>query len=153
MPWQHFNRPFVRDLAYAIACPTVIKQWLNFCPLQALPPVHVHTPEFWQQQLINYTHRLKELDNTAAYQALTQFLLARPSPHRLGFHFEGLLHFWLIDGFIHKCHPFEVLAHNIQLYRDKQTIGELDFIIRNHQTNEIEHWELAIKFFFGRTAL
>lgn len=147
--WQDFKRPFVRDLAYALACPNIIKQWVNFCPLDALPQVHTHSPEFWDTQFASYQSRLKQLDTCSDYQQLTKFLLRRPSPYRLGFHFEGLIHFWLIDGFAKNCHPFEVLAHNIQLYRDKQTIGELDFIIRNHKTAEVEHWELAIKFFLG----
>lgn len=59
------------------------------------------------------------------------------------------MHFWLNDGFVQGCHPFEVLAHNVQLYREKQTTGELDYILRNHDTGKIEHWELAIKFFLG----
>ena len=92
---------------------------------------------------------MEELDNTNAYQALTRYLLKRPSPNRLGFHFEGLLSFWLEDGFAHKLHPYETLANNVQLYNGKQTTGELDLILYNHAENLVEHWELAIKFFMG----
>ena len=27
-----------------------------------------------------------------------------------------------------------------------QTTGELDFILQNHHSKEVEHWELAISF-------
>ncbi|MDO5768227.1 MAG: DUF1853 family protein [Psychrobacter sp.] len=148
-PWEHYQRPFVRDLAYALACPPILTTWVNHQPLLNAPTVILHSAEFWQQQFASYQPRLHELDNTQGYQALTRFLMTRPSPYRLGFHFEGLIHFWLIDGFALNLHPFEVLAHNVQLYQGKQTTGELDYILRNHDTGEIEHWELAIKFFLG----
>ena len=148
-PWEQFTRPFVRDLAYALACPPILNAWVDHEPLLNTPTVTMHSAEFWQQQFSNYYARLAVLDTTQGYQALTRFLMKRPSPYRLGFHFEGLMHFWLTDGFALDLHPFEVLAHNIQLYQGKQTIGELDYILRNHETGEIEHWELAIKFFLG----
>ena len=34
-------------------------------------------------------------------------------------------------------------------YNGKQTTGELDLILYNHEDNLVEHWELAIKFFMG----
>jgi len=148
-PWERYQRPFVRDLAYALASPPVLNDWVDHRPLINTPTVTMHSADFWQQQFANYQDRLALLDNTKAYRDLTRFLMSRPSPYRLGFHFEGLLHFWLSDGFAQGCHPYEVLAHNVQLYREKQTIGELDYILRNHDTGEIEHWELAIKFFLG----
>ena len=37
----------------------------------------------------------------------------------------------------------------MQLYNGKQTTGELDLILYNHEDNLVEHWELAIKFFMG----
>ncbi len=148
-PWEQFRRPFVRDLAFAIVCPNMLTHWIDTAPNQNTPPVFVHSEAFWQAQFDAYQTRLVELDSTTAYQDLTRFLLKRPSPNRLGFHFEGLIHFWLQDGFENDCHPFEVIANNVQLYRDKQTTGELDLIIKNHERQSIEHWELAIKFFMG----
>lgn len=147
--WEQFRRPFVRDLAFAIAYPNVLTHWLNTAPNQNTSPVFVHSEAFWQAQFNAYQNRLIELDSTSDYQKLTKFLLKRPSPNRLGFHFEGLVHFWLQDGFENGCHPFEVIANNVQLYRGKQTAGELDFIIKNHDNKAVEHWELAIKFFMG----
>lgn len=148
-PWDAFQRPFVRDLAYVLACPNVLTKWLDFAPHQNTHAISVHSADFWQTQFEAYKLRLKELDSTYAYQALTRYLLKRPSPNRLGFHFEGLLSFWLEDGFARKLHPYETLANNVQLYNGKQTTGELDLILYNHEDKLVEHWELAIKFFMG----
>jgi hypothetical protein len=148
-PWERYRRPYVRDLAYVLACPNVLTQWLDFAPHQNTHAVAVHSAQFWQAQFEAYEQRLTELDTTAAYQELTRYLLKRPSPNRLGFHFEGLLSFWLEDGFARKLHPYETLASNVQLYNGKQTIGELDLILYNHAEQLVEHWELAIKFFMG----
>ena len=148
-PWEAFQRPYIRDLAYVLACPNVLTEWLDFAPHQNTHTVSVHSANFWRQQFEAYQQRLKELDTTNAYQALTRYLLKRPSPNRLGFHFEGLLSFWLQDGFARKLHPYETFASNLQLYNGKQTTGELDLILYNHGENLVEHWELAIKFFMG----
>ena len=148
-PWEAYKRPYVRDLAYVLACPNVLTQWLDVTPNQNTHPISVHSASFWQMQFEVYEHRLKELDSTYDYQALTRYLLKRPSPNRLGFHFEGLLSFWLEDGFARNLHPYEILANNVQLFNGKQTTGELDLILYNHEKKLTEHWELAIKFFMG----
>lgn len=151
--YQPFKRPFVRDLAFALSCPTALTDWQ--AATHDLPnspqafDIHIHPSSFWQQQFSAYKTRLIELDNTPAYQKLTKFLISRPSPHRLGFHFEGLILFWLQDGYKIGLHQFELLAHNIQITENGQTFGELDIILRNHETGNIEHWELAIKFYLG----
>lgn len=148
-PWERYHRPYVRDLAYVLACPNVLTQWLDFATYQSTHTVAVHSAQFWQTQFEAYEQRLTELDTTTAYQELTRYLLKRPSPNRLGFHFEGLLSFWLEDGYARNLHPYETLANNVQLYNGKQTVGELDLILYNHAEGSVEHWELAIKFFMG----
>ena len=42
---------------------------------------------------------------------------------------------------------YEVLYENIQLIENKQTIGEIDFILSNQSTKELIHLELAYKFY------
>ncbi|WP_227535112.1 DUF1853 family protein [Psychrobacter sp. YP14] len=148
-PWQQYKRPFVRDLAFALACPDALTHWISPNSNLVSPKIDVHPPDFWYTQYTTYAERLHHLDNTTAYQELTRYLMSRPSPYRLGFHFEGLMHFWLEDGYRLQLHPYEVVAHNVQLYNGMQTTGELDFILHNKDTNEIEHWELAIKFYLG----
>ncbi len=147
--WKQFKRPYVRDLAYVLACPNVINKWLDFAPHKNTHPIDTHNYEFWLSQFASYRKRLEDLDTTTAYQDLTRYLLKRPSPRRLGFHFEGLLSFWLEDGYAQGLHSYEMLASNVQLYQGKQTIGELDLILHNHEQGTTEHWELAIKFFMG----
>ncbi|WP_182407040.1 DUF1853 family protein [Psychrobacter sp. GP33] len=164
-PWEQYQRPYVRDLAFALACPNVLTHWIDFTDHQNndgsggesavnntdknTAKISVHSADFWHAQYKAYQGRLQILDSTNAYQALTRYLLARPSPNRLGFHFEGLLSFWITDGFAHGHHPYEILASNVQLYCGKQTSGELDLVLYNHQEKLTEHWELAIKFFMG----
>ncbi|WP_227672211.1 DUF1853 family protein [Psychrobacter urativorans] len=148
-PWEEYRRPYVRDLAYALACPNVLTKWLDFTPHENTAAIAVHSASFWGGQYDAYRARLVELDTTNAYQGLTRYLLTRPSPNRLGFHFEGLLSFWLTDGYARGLHPYEIIASNVQLFRGKQTTGELDLILYNHQEKLTEHWELAIKFFMG----
>lgn len=145
--YQSYKRPFVRDLAYAISCPTVLNYW--YSPQNPLN-IQVHSSSFWQQQYVAYTPRLQQLDACSqTYQTLVDWLQSRPSPNRLGFHFEGLMLFWLMDGYTHQCHFFELLNHNVQIFSGNLTLGEVDCIIHNHTTNEVEHWELAIKFYLG----
>lgn len=147
--WEAYRRPYVRDLAYVLACPTVLTRWLDFSTDTSSHPIAVHSRQFWLTQFAAYQGRLAALDNTTDYQHLTRYLLKRPSPNRLGFHFEGLLSFWLADGYACGVHPFETLASNVQLFEGKQTTGELDLILYNHTEKLTEHWELAIKFFMG----
>ncbi|WP_352337200.1 DUF1853 family protein [Psychrobacter sp. 16-MNA-CIBAN-0192] len=164
-PWEQYQRPYVRDLAFALACPNVLTHWIDFTDNEnddgshnkssvnstdkSTAEISVHSADFWNAQYKAYQERLEILDSTNAYQVLTRYLLARPSPSRLGFHFEGLLSFWLTDGFTYGYHPYEILASNVQLYCGKQTSGELDIVLYNHQEKLTEHWELAIKFFMG----
>ena len=156
-PWEQYQRPYVRDLAFALACPNVLTHWIDCTDNEnndrshdkSSTEISVHSADFWHALYKAYQGRLVELDSTNAYQTLTRYLLARPSPNRLGFHFEGLLSFWLTDGFAHGYHPYEILASNVQLYCGKQTSGELDLVLYNHQSKLTEHWELAIKFFMG----
>lgn len=42
---------------------------------------------------------------------------------------------------------FDVIAKNRQIYRDKITLGELDFLIKDLQNNSIYHVELVYKFY------
>ena len=148
-PWEAYHRPYVRDLAYVLACPNVLTHWLDFSTQTSSHTIAVHSRQFWLTQFAAYLARLAALDNTTDYQQLTRYLSKRPSPNRLGFHFEGLLSFWLADGYARGLHPFETLASNVQLFEGKQTIGELDLILYNHNEKLTEHWELAIKFFMG----
>lgn len=69
-------------------------------------------------------------------------LLPIPNKLRLGHQVEHIF-FELLKVSNH----YKVLAHSIQLIEHKQTLGELDFIIKSLDTDEIIHIELAYKFY------
>jgi hypothetical protein len=141
--WLNFKQPAVRDLAFALASPPLLAHW----PEKLTPTQNIDLPDFtfWQQYYFRYLPRLQELDDNPT--ALNQVLADLPST-RLGIRFEALLSFWLKDQ-SGAWHDFELLAQNIQLKDHKRTIGEIDFLIKNKLTGEIEHWELSLKFYLG----
>jgi uncharacterized protein len=145
--WLDFRQPAVRDLAFALASPPLLSHW----PTGLAPRHVVELPDyqFWQSHFQRYLPRLRALDDDPAElnQALDQL-----SSSRLGIRFEALLSFWLNDH-SSDWHDFALLAKNIQLKDDKQTIGEVDFIIENKLTQKIEHWELSLKFYLGEGLL
>jgi hypothetical protein len=145
--WLDFRQPAVRDLAFALASPPLLMNW----PAELAPeqPIDLLSDVFWQSHFQRYLPRLHALD-----QDPTELnnMLARLPTTRLGVRFEALLSFWLNDHSNH-WHDFELLAQYIQLKDAKRTIGEVDFIIENKATSEIEHWELSLKFYLGEGAM
>lgn len=145
--WLHFRQPAVRDLAFALASPPLLSHWPT--EFDSHRTIDLPDHQFWQSHFQRYLPRLRALDDDPT--ELNQSLAKLPSS-RLGIRFEALLSFWLNDHSGH-WHDFELLAKNIQLKDDKRTIGEVDFIIENKLTHEIEHWELSLKFYLGEGAL
>lgn len=64
--------------------------------------------------------------------------------HQLGRYCEQLLQFFFI-----KSPYYELLAHNLQLFENRKTLGELDFLIKDVNYNKIIHIELAVKFYIA----
>lgn len=62
---------------------------------------------------------------------------------RLGFWYQHVCHQHFLS------HPhYDVLLEEVQLFhQDKKTIGAIDFLIHDHQHIEIQHWEVAVKFY------
>jgi hypothetical protein len=139
--WLSVRHPDVRDLAFAIASPPLLLGW----PPDIQPTADIEWPDaaFWQQQFDHYLPRLRQLDQHPT--ALVQHLSALKT-QRLGVRFEALLSFWLQDR---DYHPFELLGQNVQQRAGTRTTGELDFVLRNHVTGALEHWEVALKFYLG----
>ena len=70
--------------------------------------------------------------------------LAQVNSGRLGLRFEAFIAFWL------DLSPnYTLLAQNIQIIKDKRTLGELDFIIRDNKRDCNIHLEVAVKFYLG----
>lgn len=145
--WLNFRHSAVRDLAFALASPPLLSHW----PTEFSAHQVIDLPDytFWQGLYQRYLPRLHALDLDPS--PLEQFLSTLPSS-RLGIRFEALLSFWLKDD-SGGWHDFQLLAQNIQLKDEKRTIGEVDFIIKNKITGDIEHWELSLKFYLGEGVL
>lgn len=56
-----------------------------------------------------------------------------------------------IEHFFKDCiqhsNQYQLLANNIQIFKDKITIGELDFIVKDLLRNKVLHIELVYKFY------
>lgn len=144
-PWLQFRHPIVRQLAFAIASPNILAQIPHDLTIHHAFELHDH--QTWQNLYHLYAPRLQELDQHP--QPLLDFL-ARLKSTRLGLRFEHLLWFWLQDD---AYHPYQLLGHSIQKIAGAKTLGELDFIIFNRDTQQIEHWEVALKYYLGEAQL
>jgi len=144
-PWLQFNHPMVRQLAFTIASPNLL------CHLpQSLAIQHnfqLHPDQIWEQHFQNYLPRLKQLDETP--EPLLQFM-SRLKSTRLGLRFENLLWFWLQED---QYHSYQLLGHSIQKIEGAKTLGELDFLVLNKETQHVEHWEVALKYYLGEGQL
>ena len=107
----------------------------------------MHNTETWTTHFQHYNARLLHLDQHP--QELEVFLQQLKST-RLGLRFEMYIWFWLLD---HSYHPYELLGHSIQKIAGPKTLGELDFLLRNTESNKIEHWEVALKYYLAEADL
>ena len=64
---------------------------------------------------------------------------------RLGKYFEQLFSIAMTHS-----HDFELIEQNVQLFRERQTLGEFDAIIESCHDHQTIHAELAVKFFIQR---
>lgn len=51
------------------------------------------------------------------------------------------------EAYLKQSKHYGLLTANLQINADKQTLGELDYIVRNLTTNRVIHVELACKFY------
>ena len=144
-PWTQFKTPIVRQLAFCIASPNILISIPT--ELNIKNDFELHHNHEWRTYYDSYEIRLHELDQ--APHVLIDFL-SRLKSTRLGLRFENLLWFWLLDD---AYHPYRLLGHSIQKIHGATTLGELDFVVLNTISNEIEHWEVALKFYLGEDLL
>jgi len=70
--------------------------------------------------------------------------LAHEGRELLGKRFEKFVEFWLrYSG------RFEVLMSNVQLKQNKRTIGEIDYLVKELDSGDIWHLEVACKYYLG----
>ncbi|TCB50439.1 DUF1853 family protein [Acinetobacter sp. ANC 4779] len=140
-PWLQFKNLLVRQLAFCVASPNI---------LAAIPPelvlkhsFQLHANKTWARHFQNYRSRLLYLDQHP--QELEMFLQQLKST-RLGLRFEMFIWFWLLDQ---NYHSYQLLGHSIQKIAGSITLGELDFLLLNTESNKIEHWEVALKYYLA----
>lgn len=83
------------------------------------------------------------IDRLASDQALLA-ALADAAGKRLGHYFEALYACLLTEVL-----GWQVLARNLPVRTAGRTLGELDFLVRNPMTGQVEHHEIAVKFYLG----
>lgn len=51
------------------------------------------------------------------------------------------------EAYLNHSKNYKLLSANLQVQAETETLGELDYIVRNLKTNEVVHIELACKFY------
>ena len=65
--------------------------------------------------------------------------------HRCGRYVEALL-----VALIESSKEYDLLAHNLQVFEDKRTLGAFDLIVRDRHSSAVTHLELAFKQYLHR---
>ena len=123
---RQWKSPLVADLAFAVGC----------------RPIDVDDEQFrdaawFEQQQMRMSGALKRLDNDPR---MLEQALAGQKDWRLGAYFETLVGYG-----IELATGVTLLGRNLQVFRQQQTIGELDFIIA--RDGEPVHVEVAFKYY------
>lgn len=86
-------------------------------------------------------------DSWFASQAIDSSIELEQPPEyfRLGIYFEQIFQRWL------ECHgDYRLIEANLQIQGEGRTLGEFDLLV--DVNGEVEHWELAVKFYINRFA-
>ena len=121
----NFRHGIVRDLAWLARSPDIMTLPESLCA-------------DWLFDINNLQQRLETLDNHPE-SVISQ--LRQQACYRLGYYFEDLVKIYL-KQFIQ---PTEIKT-NIQVFKDKTTVGEYDFLIRLNNGKKV-HLETAVKFY------
>ena len=122
-----FRVPAVRHLAWMCHAPQLLDSGLSFYPSNHLANDVFATLLQWD-----------------AHPEIGPAVLTAIAKPRLGLYFEELYECLLTNLL-----GFEVLARNLQIRGAERTLGELDFVVRHPRTRQIEHHEVAVKFYLG----
>ena len=126
--WQNSDCALVRELGWSLFSPSILEINLP----DGIAPWEIP----WDDEARCILKAVQ--DNPRHLNAW----LGQRNDRRLGARFEGLWHYFL------EQHSFyDVLTYNRQIFDGKQTIGALDFLIRDHFRHGVVHLELAVKFY------
>ncbi|MFS4491928.1 DUF1853 family protein [Maribacter sp. 2308TA10-17] len=97
----------------------------------------LNTPPLWQNDQFGIRQfEFPEIDlRTFQPQAI-------PERIRLGHQME-----YVFKQLVAHSNRYEILLHNLPIREGKKTIGEIDFILKDIQTEELLHIELTYKFY------
>lgn len=131
----NFRNKIVNDLAWVIGS----------VPLMSYSPKNESyqrlTSEWFKEQLEASIPMLEKLDESPA--ELENFV-NRTGRQLLGKRFESFVEYWLTHS-----ERFEILLSNEQIKDGLRTIGEVDFVFKNHDTDEVWHVEVACKYYLA----
>lgn len=96
---------------------------------------------FFEREYKKFIPHLDELDNNP--QRLIEHI-NNGNNHLLGKYFESLVEYWLKFST-----DKQLLAHNLQVFKGRNTIGEFDFVYRELSNNKVYHLECAGKFYIA----
>jgi len=138
--WQTYETQVVRDLAWALASPPLLASVRSQTP--AGQRVRWLNQAWSERAMAASSDWLKALDRHPA--PLLHALADRDS--RLGRYFENLLAFWLSwPG-----NPlYRLVGQSLPIRSKNRIVGELDFLVEDRQSGELQHWEVAVKFYLG----
>lgn len=125
-----FTTPAVRHLAWLCQTPQLINNLISFRPMEWLPPDVLAT--LWQWE---------------AHPEHGPDVLTETPHYRLGLYLERLY-----DCLMQDILGWTVVVRNLAIRTGGNTLGELDFIVRNPHTGHNEHHEIAVKFYLGYQA-
>jgi hypothetical protein len=132
---EELGHPAVRDLAGVMEAP---------CLLAPLRPEILTDDECWAE-LRSRKEALLALDRDPT--PLLKWLDAARGSPLLGRYFEALLGFW-----IQHLMGSPRMEASLKVHRERQTIGELDFVFESPQWKRLFHWETSVKFYLCTAA-
>lgn len=131
---MQFRSSVVRHLAWALSSPPLLAP-------SKQDQISWPEPAWFQDYFHSCLPALAELD---ADPTPLQEFLAGENDKRLGHYFESL---WAYSLNIHP--RYTLLARNLQIRSGATTHGEFDLIVEDRIERNVQHWELAVKFYLG----
>ena len=127
-----FTNPIARDLWWVASSPDLMRDVPRF------PQLDEVEAEARANAILLQVRKLDDLSTEAAAAEVGV------EGWRVGLYFEALVAYWLrhLPG-------WSLLATNHPVREEKRTLGAFDFIVQS-TAGEVEHWEVAVKFYLLR---